>query len=92
MLSEEQLKGSINTPDRQLLWDIRTLLRESNEIQRAILEGCKPTDAKVKDVTPEDIKPHDIRPTKVICKKCGKGFDNRGKFFQHMKAHKKEGK
>lgn len=28
--------------------------------------------------------------TVVTCKKCGKQFENRGKFFQHMKGHKKE--
>lgn len=27
----------------------------------------------------------------ITCKKCGAVFDNRGKFFTHMKQHKKEG-
>ncbi len=27
----------------------------------------------------------------VTCKQCGEKFDNRGKFFNHLKEHKKEG-
>ena len=39
MFTEEQVKGSINSVERQLLWDIRNLLIEQNELLRKSLEG-----------------------------------------------------
>lgn len=85
MISEEQLKGSINTPDRQLLWDIRVLLRE-------LAGGSnRPTVKPLPHPEPESPRPMARDTKKLInCKKCGASFDNRGKFLSHSRNHKKE--
>ncbi|MEX2395876.1 MAG: hypothetical protein WD491_02575 [Balneolales bacterium] len=42
MFSSEQLKGSINTVDRQLLFDIRNLLIEQNTLLKNITTESQP--------------------------------------------------
>jgi hypothetical protein len=39
MYSEEQLKGNINSIDRQLLYDIRELMRENNLLLTRLLNN-----------------------------------------------------
>lgn len=41
MFTEDQVKGSINTVDRQLLWDIRAELRRLNDNIEQINEQSK---------------------------------------------------
>jgi len=36
MFTENQIKGSLNTPDRKLLYDIRELLIEQNQLLRKL--------------------------------------------------------
>lgn len=43
MISETSLKGSINSVDRQLLYDIRELLKEQNELLRTLTEKKEPS-------------------------------------------------
>ena len=37
MFTENQIKGSLNTADRQLLYDIRELLKEQNQLLRKLM-------------------------------------------------------
>lgn len=39
MFTEDQLRGNINTVDRQLLYDIRELIREQNGLLKAIVSS-----------------------------------------------------
>lgn len=73
-LNEEQLKGNINTVDRQLLYDIRELIRENNQLLNKLLNGGN-KDEKSPDET---------------CKYCGKVHINKGVELACMRKRKKE--
>lgn len=93
MLSEEQLCGMITNADRQLLWDIRDLLREV-----LVVLNKQPQPQAVEPVQPaREATGETKRPTKqagkgkqYICKTCGEVYGNAGKMLACARKHKKE--
>lgn len=81
MFDEKQIKGNISTLERQLLYDIRELLKEQNELLRG---QNRPVinDSKAKDKLKAWEKP---------CPFCGVVHNNQGKYLACAKKHKKEG-
>ena len=80
-------RDSLITTEEKLLFDI---LHELKEINQKLTAPAKPEPARpIAKATKEKAKTKGT----VTRKQCGKQFDNRGKFFQHMKKeHKKEEK
>jgi hypothetical protein len=68
-LNEEQLKGNINTVDRQLMYDIREEMRRSNELLTKLLNGFN-REEKVELVSKS-----------IPCKFCGGTHENKGQLM-----------
>lgn len=74
-------RDSLVTTEEKLLFDI---LQELKEITRKLPDTAHPEPAR------PIAKATEGKAKGITCKKCGKQFDNRGNFFQHMKEHKKK--
>lgn len=75
----------INRPETKLLYDIRQLLIEQNELLKSVLSPIKQA------VDTEAPKPeNNAHSEKIKCKYCGGEHDNMGQFMACAKKHKKE--
>lgn len=84
MYTEQEIKGNITSIDRQLLLEIRNLLKEVVDVLKP-----QPTQIPIKD----EIKATQGDKKQIKCKQCGQPFDNMGLMLAHCrKEHKKEGK
>jgi len=89
MIMEEQLKGQINTTERQLLWDIRAEFKRLNELLQTLLNG---PEANKHDIMDRTVRPaREGTEFKYKCVYCGKGHNNKGELMACAKKKKREG-
>lgn len=69
----------VNRTETKLLYDIRGLLIEQNELLKSVLNLSKPS---------VDIKEKD---EKIKCKYCGGYHDNKGQYMACARKYKKDG-
>jgi hypothetical protein len=81
MYSDEQIRGNLNSIDRQLLYDMREEMRRSNELLTKLLQGFNREEMK------EEIKGV---PGGVPCKYCNGTHRNRQAVAACAKKKKKK--
>lgn len=74
-INEEQLKGNINTVDRQLIYDIRELMKENNLLLNKLLNGFNREDKEESKGIP--------------CKYCNGTHENKGQIMACAKKAKR---
>lgn len=76
----------VNTTEKKLLYDIRELLIEQNELLKSVLSPVK------QEVDTELPKlENNEQNEKIQCKYCGGEHDNQGQVMACAKKHKKGG-
>lgn len=74
----------INRPETKLLYDIRQLLIEQNELLKSVLSPAKRT------TEPDTPKPeNNVQSDKIKCKYCGGEHDNKGQYMACARAFKR---
>lgn len=75
----------LNRTETKLLYDIRQLLIEQNELLKSVISPTKQT------IDTDTPKPeNNVQSDKIQCKYCGGKHDNMGQVMACAKKHKKE--